>query len=150
MGYFTWNFADTGECMGYDGFDKPIYLLVPKEFGENIAFSYYDGYGRIGGHDVYELVADWNRESLTDEFINTLSWGRNLIRIFRDGGEQAAKDYIFEKFPEENWLRTDWKRNIGISIACEDRDHARVRYPIRFSTRNVPYESLEGFSSSTQ
>ena len=44
---------------------------------------------------------------------------------------------IVEKYAEQcgEWIKKDWKRNIGIMLACEDEDNDSLRYPIKI-TRN--------------
>ena len=56
MGQFSWLYCDTEKQM-IDGKLKDSYLLIPKAFGGGrIVEHCYDGYGRMGGHDVYDLV----------------------------------------------------------------------------------------------
>lgn len=46
-----------------------MYVLVPKEFGGgHIEEDNYEGYGVFGGHDIYELVAQWNK-GVTDRMV---------------------------------------------------------------------------------
>lgn len=65
MGFISWMTCDTGESISNRYSTRgatPAYVLIPEEFGGGcIAESEYEGYGRFGGHDVYALVARWNR-----------------------------------------------------------------------------------------
>lgn len=69
MGQFSWIYSDTGEPV-YDGERADTYLLVPKEFqkkyGHAIYEPCYDGYGRFGGYDIYELIPEWNKEMIPE------------------------------------------------------------------------------------
>ena len=87
MGSFSWCYCDMGdiEKREYDTYtelfptkeqrlitgrkDYPASVLFPEEFGGKIAqidVPEYEDYGNFtyGGktYDIYELVADWNRE----------------------------------------------------------------------------------------
>lgn len=67
MGQFSWITCDTKEQVVNNEI-KDVYVLVPKEFGkENILEQCYDGYGNFGNHDIYDLVADWNKNYITIE-----------------------------------------------------------------------------------
>lgn len=67
MGQFSWIYSDTKKAMK-DDVVADSYLLVPPEFqeeyGEYIKETCYDGYGNMGGYDIYSLVALWNRRCL--------------------------------------------------------------------------------------
>ena len=65
MGVFSWNDCTVkgrGKRKTIMLGTGPVYVLIPKEFGGgHIIEHYYDGYGDFGGHDIYDLVADWNK-----------------------------------------------------------------------------------------
>ena len=69
---FSWMYANRNnrEAMK-NNVKHDSYLLVPPEFydqyGEAIYEGCYNGYGRMGEYDVYELVAIWNRQYLPKE-----------------------------------------------------------------------------------
>lgn len=75
MGMFTWTDAtvkkprldkyddyDRRDIVEYGGYAK---LICPDN--SEIETESHDYYGVIGGRDIYELVAEWNRESLTTD-----------------------------------------------------------------------------------
>lgn len=80
MGSFSWCYCDTGKIKtDADGYPKPkrgqrlvgyshahpASVLFPAEFGgkkAQIDIDMYLDYGRFGREDIYDLVADWNRE----------------------------------------------------------------------------------------
>lgn len=65
MGQFSWLDCKTEEQV-LDNVCRDVYVLVPKEFGGgHIKETCYDGYGNFGGHDIYDLVAEWNRKQLS-------------------------------------------------------------------------------------
>lgn len=72
MGELSWKYANRKNRRAMKNNVKhDSYLLVPLEFqdqyGEAIYDDCYNGYGRIGRYDVYELVAIWNRQWLPKE-----------------------------------------------------------------------------------
>ena len=125
MGQFSWLDCKTEEQI-VDDKVRDVYVLVPKEFGGgHIKETCYDGYGRFGGHDIYDLVVDWNREHL-EEYRHDRTFKCLWLQGCDSVEEALAK---FEK------------RTIGISIACYDEDNARIKYPIKIThDANAVYE----------
>ncbi len=61
MDCFSWKTADTNESIPNKySVKRPftVYLLCPD--GMKIREDCYDGYGKFGGEDVYELFVRWN------------------------------------------------------------------------------------------
>ena len=118
MGQFSWLDCKTGEQIVDDKY-RDVYVLVPEEFGGgHILEKCYDGYGNFGGHDIYDLVVDWNRNYLdcvdTDTWV--CDWAKTLYEDLEavDSGELE-------------------KRHVGITLACYDKDNVRLRYPIKIT-----------------
>lgn len=130
MGQFSWLDCLTGEQI-IDDEERDVYVLVPKEFGGgHIKETCYDGYGNFGGHDIYDLVVDWNKNYLKHivKEINTwkCDWDERSIEVLND--------FLHEREPifnNENW--TMKKRHFGITLACYNEDNARLRYPIKIT-----------------
>ena len=123
MGQFSWLDCVTGKQI-VDDKRKDVYLLVPKQFGGgHIKEECYDGYGRFGGHDVYDLVVDWNKEYIGEVLKMRSDWhcpindkdALDLVRIMN--GEDPVQ--------EKRWL--------GIILACYDEDNYRLRFPIKIT-----------------
>jgi hypothetical protein len=125
MGQFSWLDCKTGEQV-IDDKRRDVYVLIPKEFGGgHIKEECYDGYGRFGGHDIYDLVVDWNREYLEE---------------YRQDNTFIC-DWLQKKKSVEDAFNTMAKRSIGISIACYDKDNERLHYPIKIThDPNAVYE----------
>ena len=134
MGMFSWLDCITGEQV-VDGRKRKSYLLVPREFGGyHIVEECYEGYGMFDGHDVYDLVADWNRGHADVERFASKSWcqwqfggeegARAMFADFNGGVDDAA---MRERYGDE------WKRTVGIVLACYDEDNASLRYPIKIT-----------------
>ena len=141
MGMFSWIYSDTGKQM-LDGVYKKSYLLVPppyqKKYGKYIEEECYDGYGIMGGFDVYNLVAEWNFpvvqkssfRNCTDDFVDKLFELR----------EKNASDEEYEKL----YNTLEWKRIMGIDIACYDEQNASLPYPIKIvENKDLDYEKVK-------
>ncbi len=140
MGQFSWIYSDTGEPV-YNDERADTYLLVPKEFqkkyGHAIYEPCYDGYGRFGGYDIYELIPEWNKEMIPE-----------II-------EKAKKNEWFYKYvPSEKELKELENyylgkpihcelRFLGITLACYDEDNEKLKYPIKITSVEMDYEAAE-------
>lgn len=120
------------ECSLRDGYD--FKLLIPQEFGGGSIKAYYQDYGigaiiGKGQFDLYEVVAFWN----------------NPLEV-----KGIDRDSVFP-LESEN---TDFNRGIGIRIACWDKDHHNLKYPLKLVSvdYNKSYEECVGISyeDSTQ
>lgn len=141
MGQFSWLDCITGEQI-IDNKRKSVYVLVPKEFGGgHIREGIYDGYGRFGGKDIYELVAEWNREHLNpmmvwihqsttsfERFEDELDGIKKELRMMRDYRGGLVTDDVMAGL-----YGKDWKRVIGICIACYDEQNERLPFPIKIT-----------------
>jgi hypothetical protein len=149
MGYFTWTDARRvpkkrkdgsyviADKIGYGGYAK---VVCPDD--TEIIEKYYDGYGEFGGHDIYDLVVDWNKAYLEEIFDRMLvdHWGYHLKELaiaFQNDDEykmglEISGLIAYGKEPE--FFRDEWKRTIGIAIACQDEDNMNLPYPIKITT----------------
>lgn len=157
MGMFSWykaDIADTkikvGEAQINIVEGDKFKILIPKEFGGGFIIGEYDGYGCCccaNGkvYDIYELVAFWNEETITNPDFQH-SW--DFAPETRDYSLQYAGE---EKplVPSESEY-TDYNRNFGIDIACYDEQQEKLKYPIKLvSTRYTgTYEDCKDFSHS--
>lgn len=148
MGCFSWMFCNTKNRRLKIG--RPGYLLTPD--GGYIKEESYDGYGNFGGKDVYALVAEWNRP-----FLNTNMLIRPLISEYplEEYYERAMRrytlqcqrlnDYASFKLSDEEMNKKygfDWKRNIGIDIACQDEQNESLPYPIKIASCKKDYSKM--------
>jgi hypothetical protein len=69
MGQFSWIYSNTNKQL-IDDKRADTYLRVPKAFqfkyGKAIYEDCYEGYGEFGGYDVYDLIAEWNKEMIPE------------------------------------------------------------------------------------
>jgi hypothetical protein len=145
MGQFSWLDCRTEEQV-LDDVPREVYVLVPKEFGGGrIRETCYDGYGHFGGQDIYDLVADWNREFVKENPDFILPFNKKPLREYEWYEAFSDLSKTREEVCEE--VRAKEKRAcfeyrfIGIDLACWDEDNAAIKYPIKIThTPNAVYE----------
>ncbi len=154
MGQFSWLDCCNEKRAVIDNVYQDVYVLVPKEFGgRNIKEECYDGYGRFGEYDIYDLVASWNKDYITQDNIRKprrIEWGNTKEdnKYF----EYALKEYErkCQRLNDFKILSTNemnakysstWLREIGIDIACGNEQNARLKFPIKITHNpNAVYE----------
>lgn len=153
MGSFSWMFADENNRRALKG-GNPAYIPQPKGFGPTLYERYYDCYGGFSEHDIYELVADWNREWMA-------SHPEYLIPSYakQENGKKTISEFPWYQFYADLTLSKEqvverWKeriqsesssieyRFIGIILACEDEDNAALPFPIKVCKNDCVYEEV--------
>lgn len=182
MGCFSWLDCKDDKQIRC-GRVRDVFVLVPQDFGGgNIKETYYDGYGNFGGYDIYELVADWNKNDLDGltftelkqpdrlDYSGLYSW--EILDLMKSGlsrdeidkinnakrDEQfsrALKRYDFDKsmvrdfsaLSDDEMIERygdEYKRELGILIACYDEDNKKLKYPIKITyDANAVYEDCK-------
>ena len=159
MGQFSWLDCVPGEQI-IDNKRKSVYVLVPKEFGGgHIREGVYDGYGHFGGYDIYDLVAEWNKAELSHRMLqapNPKEWGTVDVDRYRLAVKRHLRtvdmllDFKNGTSAEDMEAKYggDWKRLIGIYIACYDEQNEALPFPIKITyDATAVYEDCE-FSPS--
>lgn len=159
MGFFSWKYCDSNDRMIVGKF-IPSYLLIPQEFGGgHIIENCYDGYGSMGGCDVFEIVAEWNRKHLTKDCLpipkcnrvnspcpswySADEWPEIAKKLDEKDMTQYQKDcQCIEDFAKglsddymESMYGVDFKRELGILIAGDDEDNRQLKYPIKIAKK---------------
>lgn len=137
MGQFSWLDCRTGQQI-VDNKRKNVYLLVPREFGGgHIKETCYDGYGHFDNYDVFDLIADWNREFLSENPDFVFPYSKTKVKD-KDWYEFYAdltltREEVVEKTKEK--IGKDWFywRFIGIALACYDEDNEALPFPIKIT-----------------
>lgn len=175
MGQFSWLDCVTGKQI-IDNKVRDVYVLVPKEFcdeyGVRIKERCYDGYGNFGGYDIYDLVANWNREYLSKHPEHEFGYAKERAKFVAKYKEKHPEyeEHIDFKVSDKGWYKayanlsnskedvlelakgdcTRWNgfpiewRTIGIDIACYDEDNATLPYPIKITyDANAIYENCQ-------
>ena len=138
MGQFSWIYSDTNKQL-IDNRKADTYLLVPKPFqekyGKAIYESCYDGYGRFGRYDVFDLIPEWNKEMIPE-----------IIRRIKDGNwkcNTSENDITNLQNYYEGKPITCELRWLGIVMACYDEDNFALEYPIKITTKEMEYENVK-------
>lgn len=142
MGQFSWLDCVTKEQI-LDGVCRNSYLLVPKQFGGgHIKETCYDGYGRFGEFDVYDLVLDWNKDMIPEVCRRIKNGTWKASRSENDIKDLMAYYETGEITKFGNCLGE--KRHLGITLACYDEDNMSLEYPIKIThDPNVAYEDCD-------
>jgi len=165
MGFFSFMTADTKKSItnvhARSG-ALPVAVLIPEEYGGGIIEERsYDGYGRFGGRDVFELIAEWNYQH-----IDVSALKKPLREDFQDGergqmyyeGAMAQHDLIcsiledYKKGLKPRKMSCeygeDWKRILGIHLVNESRNCLKYDLKIvEINGKNLVYEEIEGIST---
>ena len=121
MGQFSWLDCQNQKQV-VDNRVADVYVLVPEEFGGgHIVESCYDGYGHFGGHDIYELVMDWNTPYIDEILSQKDDFLSGWVSLYEEDFRRLAKGEEIRSCTE--------KRTLGIAIACYDEDNFRLKYP---------------------
>lgn len=135
MGQFSWIYSDTNKQV-IDNKNADTYLLVPKPFqekyGKAIYENCYDGYGRFGGYDIYNLIPEWNKDMIPE-----------IIRRIKNGNwhcNTGEKDIANLQAYYEGKEYSCELRWIGIIMACHNEDNAALEYPIKITTKEMDYK----------
>lgn len=126
------------DIINYDGYAR---LLCPT--GADIIETSYEGYGIFGGHDVYELVTEWNRTHLKRIFSeladtdkaksdSTFPQIRKAAEIYACCTADEHIDAAIKQNISDPHIRQRWKRCIGIAIAYGE-NNLRLPYPIKIT-----------------
>lgn len=165
MGVFSWLYCDSihkgkNRALRMGG---KAYVPFPADRGANgipagsiLTETSYDCYGNFAGQDIYELVAEWNKEFLTEDNLRKPersqwdpgeegeTWYQAAVKRYEEKVNRL-KDYqnnTDEKTMVEKYGKW-WKREIGIDVACYNEQNAALRYPIKIcAKRTSVYEEM--------
>lgn len=160
MGQFSWLDCKTEEQI-IDDRVKNVYVLVPeefeKEYGKRIEEPCYDGYGHFGGYDIFELVALWNRKYLSlknIDDITTSDYCMSDFDFYKNGLKNQIKtvdrlvDFKNNVSNMKQKYGNEYLREIGIDIACYDKQQDELMYPIKITyDKTATYDDC-GYSLS--
>lgn len=161
MGSFSWYASDTKRAIRSEN-PFPVYALRPN--AEPLLELDYGGYGKFGGQDIHELVADWNREYLSKHPDFEIPQRRKIwdetrkSHVFVDT-TPVREFYWYPLYADLTQSRKDiekelkkmmpyWDyREIGIDIAGDDKRNSILPYPIKLVETPVPYPAAAASKS---
>lgn len=160
MGQFSWLYSDNGKQM-VDGKTADSYLLVPppfqKQYGKFIEEECYDGYGHFDRYDVYDLVTEWNRAFLNEEMLikpkreqygeekyyqSAMEYFERSVAVLKKYKSGASDKEMNAYCSSIGYEYGEWKRSIGIFIACYDEQNAALPFPIKITSKPMEYDSV--------
>lgn len=155
MGCFSWLYCNSKKPLN-EGMQA--YVYCPD--GSVIEEKGYEDYGEFGGKDIYDLVADWNREYLSQhpdflvpqhhggfekaKRVDQFFWYKHYADLSLSR-EEVVKNVKGD--PEYTGTFFEY-RSIGIDIACYDDQNAWLPYPIKIATRPDILCGYEGLPAS--
>lgn len=165
MGLHSFLYADVPSKRMICGKIFDSYLLVPKEFGGgSFKETCYQGYSKMGGVDVFEELARWNKSALGKEIdlvlIRELPKREDYLDD-ADGDEYYRRAcacfksefsmlFQYSKNRTDAYMRkhygNDYLREIGILLFYAGND--KLKYPLKITTCDVDYESVAGYSDA--
>lgn len=146
MGQFSWIYCNTAKPV-LDNEPRSSYLLIPEEFRSEfggqayIKEECYDGYGRFGRYDVYELISMWNKKAIP-EILNRIE--NNNWRCIRRNSEGEFSKFSLRDIEDlKEFYKSNLQPNriVGINMACYDEDNCSLPYPIKIASKPMLYEN---------
>ncbi len=157
--YFAWK--DCQNAQKRVRCQKPAYVILPND--TVIEEPCYEGFGKFGGHNIFQMVADWNCLHLRDILSQMAprmenSAMRELYELAIsavEGGalEQEAVDNVLRQNnrcgnPPDTICYTpdDWKALVGAVISYMNINGDKIPYPIKISSTRPrrSYAELHG------
>jgi hypothetical protein len=149
MGYWTYTDArrkptilKNGDYASKDKIGYGCFAKIVCPDNTEIKEPYYEGYGMFDETDIFEAVVDWNKSYLEDIFKKLLTKNpKHFGYEFKDVAICYQNDDIdglckvLENIPSmTQTMKAEWKRTIGIAIACEDEDNKALPFPVKVTS----------------
>jgi hypothetical protein len=120
MGFFSWNTMDTDNSITNEHSNRKTFRVQMMDNKGNVwTEDNYDGYGRFGGKDFYELLAEMNgfeSDKTGDEYTDEArGFGINLA--FKDNGSGIATEGVY--YPNLVEQAKGWVYEMGGPDNCE-------------------------------
>jgi hypothetical protein len=120
MGFFSWNTQDTDKSIANQYSNRKTFRVQMMDNKGNVwTEDDYEGYGRFGGKDYYELLAEMNGftsdktgESYTDE-----ARGFGIDVAFKDNGSGVATEGVY--YPNLIEKADGWVYEMGGPDTCD-------------------------------
>ena len=98
MGFFSWNTQDTDRSIANEHSNRKTFRVQMMDNKGNVwTEDEYDGYGRFGGKDYYELLAEMNgfTSDKTGEAYTDEARGFGIDIAFKDNGSGVATEGVY-------------------------------------------------------
>ena len=98
MGFFSWNTMDTDKSIANEHSNRKTFRVQMMDNKGNVwTEDNYEGYGRFGGKDYYELLAEMNgftSDKTGDEYTDEAR-GFGIDIAFKDNGSGVGTEGVY-------------------------------------------------------
>jgi hypothetical protein len=120
MGFFSWNTQDTDKSIANQYSNRKTFRVQMIDNKGNVwTEDDYEGYGRFGGKDYYELLAEMNgftSDKTGDEYTNEAR-GFGIDIAFKNNGSGVATEGVY--YPNLVEQAKGWVYEMGGPDTCD-------------------------------
>jgi len=120
MGFFSWKTQDTDRSIANEHSNRKTFRVQMIDNNGNVwTESEYDGYGRFGGKDYYELLAEMNgftSDKPGDEYTDEAR-GFGIDIAFKNNGSGVATEGVY--YPNLIEKADGWVYEMGGPGSCD-------------------------------
>ena len=120
MGFFSWKTQDTDKSIANQYSNRKTFRVQMIDNKGNVwTESEYDGYGRFGGKDYYELLAEMNgfaSDKTGDEYTDEAR-GFGIDIAFKNNGSGVATEGVY--YPNLIEKADGWVYEMGGPESCD-------------------------------
>jgi hypothetical protein len=123
MGFFSWKTQDTDKSIANNYSNRDTFRVQMIDNAGNIfTEDDYEGYGRFGGKDYYELLAEMNGfvsekyEKGTEEYTDEAR-GFGIGLAFKDNGSGVGTEGVY--YPNLIEKANGWVYEMGGPASCD-------------------------------
>jgi len=120
MGFFSWNTQDTDKSIANQYSNRKTFRVQMMDNKGNVwTEDNYEGYGRFGGKDYYELLAEMNgfeSDKTGDEYTDEAR-GEGITLAFDGNGSGVATEGVY--YPNLVEQAKGWRYEMGGPDSCD-------------------------------
>jgi hypothetical protein len=120
MGFFSWNTQDTDKSIANQYSNRKTFKVQMLDNKGNVwTEDDYEGYGRFGGKDYYELLAEMNgfTSDKTGEVYTDEARGFGIDIAFKGNGSGVATEGVY--YPNLIEKADGWVYEMGGPDSCD-------------------------------
>jgi len=120
MGFFSWNTQDTDKSIANQYSNRKTFRIQMIDNKGNVwTEDDYEGYGRFGDKDYYELLAEMNgfTSDKTGEAYTDEARGFGIDLAFKDNGSGVATEGVY--YPNLIEKADGWVYEMGGPDSCD-------------------------------
>ena len=121
MGFFSWKTQDTDKSIANEHSNRNTFRVQMIDNKGNVwTEDNYDGYGRFGGKDFYELLAEMNgfeSDKTGDEYTNEARGFGISLAFSKNNGSGVATEGVY--YPNLIEKADGWVYEMGGPDSCE-------------------------------